>query len=56
MWLARCWGQAVSSVAELEVGGGGKKLGGRGERERERERELDLTEPGSRVSGLGSVA
>lgn len=22
MWLARCWGQAVSSGVELEVGGG----------------------------------
>lgn len=29
MWLVRCWGQAVSSVAELKGGdGGGKKLGG----------------------------
>lgn len=47
MWLERCWGQAVSSVAELEVGegGGGKKLGGVGP-----------DRPGSRVTGLGSVA
>ena len=42
MWLARCWGQAVSSVAELEVvggvGKGGKELGGGRKRERGGER------------------
>lgn len=47
MWLERCWGQAVSSAAELAVGGGG------GVRNSE---ELELTGPGSRVAGLGSVA
>lgn len=28
MWLERCWGQAVSFMAELEVGGGGSVRAG----------------------------
>lgn len=37
MWLVRCWGRAVSSIAELEVGGRDSQKF-RGERERDNER------------------
>lgn len=54
MWLASCWGQAVSSMVELEVGileGGGKKLeGGRGRVN------LDLTRPASGCRSQESAA
>lgn len=30
MWLERCWGQAVSFMAELEVGAGGGVGEGKG--------------------------
>lgn len=55
MWLARCWGQAVSSVAELEVGwGGGKKLGG--ERERQSEAGPDRAWEQSQRPGISGIA
>lgn len=38
MWLVRCWGRAVISTAELEVGGGDRQKF-TGERVRDNERE-----------------
>lgn len=55
MWLASCWGQAVNSVTELNVGVVDRGWFRNSEEAKEGEK-LDLTRPRSRVSGLGSAA
>lgn len=60
MWLARCWGQAVSSVAELEVVGGlGRGVRNSEEAEREREGERvgpDRAREQSQRPGISGIA
>ena len=60
MWLARCWGQAVSSVAELEVVGGlgrGVRNSEKAEREREGERVgPDRAREQSQRPGISGIA